>query len=106
MSRMTQMEIVEAAVSAAGMQAARLPLQLLVGREGGYDFFEAQLPVERVPLRQQFQSAVADVFVTIRVIRVFRLLFLAEFLEGGIGAQRVPGSDRALKCRCNGRWRV
>jgi len=36
------------------VQAARLPLRLLLRREGGDDFFEARLSAERVPQRQQF----------------------------------------------------
>jgi hypothetical protein len=51
---------VEAAVSAAKakliprVQAARLPLQLLLWRQRGDDFFEARLAAQRIPERHQF----------------------------------------------------
>jgi hypothetical protein len=51
---------VEAAVPAAKakvipkVQAARLPLQLLLRREGGDDFFEARVAAQRVPQWLQF----------------------------------------------------
>jgi hypothetical protein len=35
-------------------------------------------------------------------VRSSRLLFLAEFLESGIGAQWVPEGIEPKKCRCNG----
>ena len=33
-----------------------------------------------------------------------RLLFFAEFLECGIGTQRVPNWIQPKKGRCDGRW--
>ena len=89
------MEIVEAAYRLRGMQTVRLPLQLLVGREGGCDFFEAQLPAERIPPRQQFQSAIADVFVTIGVIRVFTAAFPRRVFGNSDPCVKDPRMDQA-----------
>src|SRR5437868_8924494 len=58
---------VEAAVSAAKakviprVQAARLPLQLLLRRERSDDLLEARIASERIPPRHQFQFTIADV---------------------------------------------
>ena len=40
------------------------------------------------------------------VEEALRLVFLAEFLESGIAAQRVPDRIEPKKGRSNGRWEV
>src|SRR5213596_2618338 len=54
---------VEAAVSAAleNMQAPRLPLQNLLRRQRGDDFFEPRVAAKGIPPRHQFQFAIAKV---------------------------------------------
>ena len=52
--------------------------------------------VETGPARQFFDEQLAT----------SRLLFLAEFLESGIAAQRVPERIKPEKGRRNGRWVV
>jgi hypothetical protein len=39
-------------------------------------------------------------------LRRLWLLFLAEFLEGGIAAQRIPERIESKKCRRDGPWAV
>src|SRR5438067_13417929 len=41
-----------------GMQAARLPPQRLLGREGGDDFFEAGIAAQRVPMGIETEVAI------------------------------------------------
>src|SRR5947199_7932491 len=53
---------VDAAVSAAleNMQAPRLPLQNLLRRQRGDDFFEPRVAAKGIPPRHQFQFAIAE----------------------------------------------
>src|SRR3954471_19595917 len=46
------------------MQAARLPPQSLLRREGGDDFFEAWIAAQRIPPRHQFYFAIAEINTT------------------------------------------
>ena len=68
------------------------------------------LTVSLIQLDPRFddRGALRDTLAFDRVIRVIRgqllLLFLAEFLESGIAAQRVPERIKPKKGRRNRRW--
>ena len=60
-------------------------------------------------IQDSVHRAIARLRFLIGVIRVIRgeiVVFLAEFLEGGIAVQRIPDGIESKKSRRNGRWTV
>ena len=59
--------------------------------------------LDRFSFRRSSTRVHPSVLSVRSVVKLF-LLFLAEFLESGIGAQRIPDRIEPKKGRRNGRW--